>query len=312
MGKRLQARAIEKTMAKAFNLGIAEDTFEILGVQITIQTLSEPQWMEVIERSRKRDEEEDLYPDLALKATQIDFLARSVVEIDGVSFRGVSSVELDADDESGKPVVIEKEEYLIHHVFNTWLSEVLDAVNVKFFDLIRTVETRAKSGLVFHTPQDTPEEKFRELLLEAKDLRGQIPFDLSEKILADTGFKEIKLQKSSFEEEIEREVPPSEPSAPASPPIAPKPVDMQTRVPLTRQPSLVVPDLATSPVAPTNPIGNSNLTAPQLPPIPEMNQKQRELADLENEVLKQPPVVYEEALAPPSRGGINPRFRPVR
>lgn len=304
MGKRLQARAIEKTMAKAFNLGITEDTFEILGVQITIQTLSEPQWTEVIERSRKRDEEEEMYPDLALRVSQIDFLARSVVEIDGVSFRGVSSVELDAEDESGKPVVIEKEEYLIHHVFNTWPLEVLDAINGKFFDLIRTVETRAKSGLVFHTPQDTPEEKFRELLLEAKDLKGQIPFDLSEKILADTGFKEIKLEKSSFEEELETPLP--KPPAPSTPPISPKPVDMQTRVPLTRQPSLVVPDLATSPVEVTP------FTAPQLPPIPEMNQKQRELADLENEVLKQPPVVYEEALTPPSRGGINPRFRPVR
>lgn len=306
MARRLQARSIEKSMAKAFNLGISEDSFEVLGVQITIRNLTAPEWQRALDSAQSSED------DVGVQDMRLQLLSRSVVELDGVSFRGVSSIELDELDGKGNPKVIEKEDYLIEHVFSTWPSEVQSIVNDKFFDLSREVEARAKLGVVFHTPQETPEEKFRALLIEAKDLQSQIPFDLSEKILKDTGFKEVKLQPSEFEEELG--VPDPQPAPAQVPPPVDQPnQDLSSRVPFTKQASFVVPDLA--PVAPQQAPLPQTLPA-NLPPLPEMTPKQKELAALEvvdqNEVLKQPPVVYEDALTNAPRGGINPRFRPAR
>lgn len=308
MARRLQARSIEKSMAKAFNLGISEDSFEVLGVQITIRNLTAPEWQSALDSAQSSED------DVEVQDMRLQLLSRSVVELDGVSFRGVSSIELDELDVKGNPKVIEKEAYLIEHVFSTWPSEVQSIVNDKFFDLSREVEARAKLGVVFHSPQETPEEKFRALLIEAKDLQSQIPFDLSEKILKDTGFKEVKLQPSAFEEELVAPVQQSTSSAQApSPPVDQPDQDLSSRVPFTKQPSFVVPDLA--PVVPQQAPLPQALPA-NLPPLPEMTPKQKELAALEvvdqNEVLKQPPVVYEDALTNTPRGGINPRFRPAR
>lgn len=307
MGKRLQARAIEKTMAKAFNLGISEDSFEVLGMAVTIQNLSEEEWQKALETTSDMEDME-----VSLQTIRHQFIARAIVEIDGVSFRGVSSVELDEVDESNEPIVLEKVEYLITQVFKTWPAEVHEVINAKFLDHTRLIENKAKNGIVFNTPQETPEDKFRSLLLEAKELQGQIPFDLSEKILLDTGFKEAKLQKSEVEETI-REVRLSEVEAPSPAPVV-EPV--VPRVPLTKQPSIVIPEVGhhAQPAPPPQ-----SILPPDLPPLPEMTTKQRELAQMEgtlpgeNEVSKHNPVSYEEALAAAStgRGGINPRFRPI-
>lgn len=293
--RRVQQRNLESSIKSAFQIGVEEsEPFTVLGVQFVIRNLAEPEWADAI--SFEADELTDFQ---ATSMLRYRLLAKALQEVNGFSLRELSSVEMDTTEEGEEPQVVEKETYLIQHLFPTWIGEVHEIVYAKFLDHSRWVESRAKDGIKFFTPQETPEQKFRALLTEARDLQNNIPYDLAKKILEDTGFVEIK---------VEGEIPPPvvdvpSPAPAPAPAVAPAP----TRVPVTSR-AVPIPEIA-SEVAPATP----SSAPPSLPPIVATS-RHREIAQMEGEMeselelVKVPPRDLNAALLPVDRGGINPRF----
>lgn len=78
----------------------------------------------------------------------------------------------------------------------SWSQEAINSAFRKFGDVIEKAEHKAVEGVEFRIPDETPEDKFKRLLMEAKELEGQIPFELVGRILNEIGY----MSKSSREE----------------------------------------------------------------------------------------------------------------
>ena len=313
MGKRISGKKIKQAMEKAFSLGIQEEAFTVGGVSIVLRNLTQPEWQDALAETRELEDEE------IVDFIRFALLARSIIEIEEVSFRDVTSIEMDEEDPSGQPIVLEKKDY-VTNLMRTWTGEVLQIVYAKFLEVTNIAEEVAKKNVTFRPSDDSPQEELRNLLIRAKEIQGELPFDLAEKILQDTGFREVKLTSTQDTAPPEAPKPqeetPLEPEVKSSPVVPVEPVE--PRVPVTVSQKATIPFVG---------------APPGVPPIPpHVLERQRQLAELEalaGPIQSSPPVQldlieaevpelvehavkpnFAEALsAPQQRGGINPRFK---
>jgi len=313
MGKRISGKKIQQAMAKAFDLGIEEEPLNINGIVMVVQNLPQPEWQAAVLETQELEDD-----DAIIDQVRFSLLSRSIIELEGVSFRGVTSIETEDEDDKGQPIVLEKKDYL-DQILKTWTGEVLQIVYGKFLEVTRVAEEKAKKNVVFRPSDDSPQEEMRNLLIRAKEIQGELPFELAEKILQDTGFREVKLTvQETAPEPPKQETPPPEPEAKSSP-VEP----VEPRVPVTVSQKPTIPFTG---------------APPGVPPIPpHVLERQRQLAELEALAggfsappsVQSPPVQldlvesevpelvehavkpnFAEALsAPQQRGGINPRFK---
>jgi hypothetical protein len=120
-------------------------------------------------------------------------VARAIVEINGVDLRGTQFVTVDETDKSGtlKKVKLELHRYLMEHMLDSWGKEAISVAFRKLGEVLELAERSAKEGVTFITPDETSEEKFRRLLLEARAAEKDLPFTMLDRIYEEQGLTRI-------------------------------------------------------------------------------------------------------------------------
>jgi len=180
----VSAKRIEAALERAKGVGEVEEPFTVMGCAVTLQSLK-PADYEAI--NQETSELEDL---AYLNAFRVGHLSRSIVELNGLNLRKVDYVEVEVEDprtKDLKPVKVERHAYLRDFVLSTWGKEALDVGFRKFTDLIAKSEKAAEEGVEFVNVDEQPDEKLRRLVAEAKQLMGEVPRELVERILTEHG-----------------------------------------------------------------------------------------------------------------------------
>ena len=364
----INSKKLREALAKAKKVGRAEEPVVIDGCSLVLQSLEPSAYEAIHEETREVDEQAYIY------AFQIGHICRSIVELEGVDLRDVEFVEDEVPQgaylvnaalsktkaaeakellkshgidltvvppdgaEGTRQVTIEKAEWL-RKIVSTWSREAINISFRKFADVVVEGEKRAKESVEFKVKDEKDEDKYRRLLIEAKELESELPTELVQKILSDSGY----LQKSTPEElaevarrakefEEEQEVKKQEEAAdnddgPSSDPppskgLAEAQALMKNRVPLNQAPSEAPPP----PVQRQAPVPQQLLDAAS-----SSNTRTSQIAALETEFdgVPLPPVANSEVpvvelskpapkldgpgiksiIDRPPTAGINPRFR---
>lgn len=316
MAKRIKANKIQEAIQKAQRVGEVEERFTLAGCELVLRSLQPGEIQAVL------DEIEGLEDAEYMTGYRFGHLSRSLVEINGESLREVDFIEVEVEEEvDGVPklrtIALERHKFVADYILASWSQEAITSAFRKFGDVLEKAEQKAVEGVEFRVPDETPEDKFKRLLTEAKELEGQIPFELVGRILNEVGY----LSKSSKEEletvdkrlarvaaeinsgaTVEGLQEGSEPettSTPTQAQAAPRPV----RVPLNQRAVNIPAPVPTTQVAPRSdpPEGRPR---PQIPLSPEVLRRSRETEALEGG-LESPPL----AAATPYQREVSPAIQ---
>ena len=347
--KRLKANKIQDAIQKAQRVGEAEEKFTIDGCEVVLRSLQPDEYQAIL------DEIADFEDAAYAKAYREGHLCRSLIEINGESLREYDFVEVEVEEEVEgvkqiRTIALERHKFVADYILRSWSIPAIDAAFRKFGDVLDKAEALAIEGVEFRLPDETPEDKFRRLLLEVKELEGQVPFELASRILGEIGYlsRSSKEELDSVDQRLARVASETDSGRPVaasqaastqeldSPPI---PAQRPPRVPLNQMPvSVPVPAQTVTRAAPPEEVA----ARPAIPLSPEVMRRSRELEALEGdpvvsgghsvqsstrvaESVPGMPISSPGGQAAPSRpdpnslgaildrkpvGGVNPRYRP--
>lgn len=185
----LQAKKFAAALAKAQGVGQVEEDLTITGCHVVLQSLRPEDYEQI---HTETSEKEDLN---YLNAYRAEHLARSVVELNGQSLRDTDFVEVEneeVDEATGrmvlKPVLLERHAFVRDYVLSTWSREAIDVGFKKFNDVVAKSERESAKGVQFDAPDETSEEKYRRLLTEVREVEGELPMDLANRVLEENGY----------------------------------------------------------------------------------------------------------------------------
>ena len=255
------------SLDKARSLGVYEEPVTIDDCELVLRNLRPDEYEQVIAECAGLEDVEYIF------CLQKAHVARAICAVNGVDLRDVAYIEEEEEDKSGKPrtVKVERHSYLRKNIVDTWSKEALFVAYRKFGEVVGEAEKKARDGITFRTSDETPEEKFRRLLGEAKEAQVDIEPEIAERVLAEYGYlvkRDIDL--TSLEMASTRSQPDPVVQAPveAQPEAAPSPkqqIDpatlMRQRVPLNQAPTFTPS---------SDPKGPSQVTVPEtVAPPPE-------------------------------------------
>jgi len=180
----IDGRKLKDALAKAKNIGLVEETFLIEDCELVLRSLRPDEY------AASHQDCQGLDGIAYLNAFQFGHLSRSIVKVNGVDFRDVDFVTVEEpDSKSGqlKNVKLERHAYLLKYLLSSWGKEAIYTAYRKFGDVIEQAERKAKEGITFLIPEETGEERYRRLLLEAKSAEGDVPDTMVDRILEDVG-----------------------------------------------------------------------------------------------------------------------------
>lgn len=263
MGSSISAKKLGEALSRATKVGIVEERFSIGDCEMVLRNLRPDEYQAVIDDCKDLEEVTYMY------GYQSGHVARALVEMNGVNLRDVKYVEVEEEDPktpgSVRAIKIELYKYVLDHVMNTWSKEAVFTSYRKFADVIQKAEEKAKEGIVFITPDETPEEKFRRLLGDLREVESDVPENILDKVLEEAGYmrrstaEEVKAtmeradqlarERLEAEKAAQQGAAQESPAAPAAPPAAPSGTGvpriirtptaddvMRNRQPLNRQP----------------------------------------------------------------------------
>jgi hypothetical protein len=308
----ISVNKLQAALSKARDIGIVEETFTISDCEVTLRNLTPDEYAAVIQSCEGLDNL------MYISAYQKHHIARAIVAINGADLRGIDYVDLEEADKNGNVRQIKRElyQYLLDNLLNTWSKEAIFTAYRKFGDVVEMAERKSKNGINFLLAEETDEDKYRRLLIEAKELESEIPSSVITSVLRDIGFS-----TAATEAEMKRvsdDLAAIEPTSAIEPTPAPTPPVVQTE----QRPRDVPPD----PHATLQQAIAARRTAPEpvsagIPVVePKVQARAAEIASLEAadgsevaEVRKHLPV-DPKAVAmitdQPPIAGINPRFKP--
>jgi hypothetical protein len=285
--RRLKASKIQDAIQKAQRVGEVEERFTIDGCDIVLRSLQPNEFQAVL------DEISDLEDVAYMTGYRYGHLCRSIVEVNGESLREFDFVEVDVEEGTGedkvvRSIAIERHKFILDYILVSWSREAIDAAFRKFSDVLDSAEQKAINGVEFRVPDETPEDKFRRLMLEAKELEGQIPFELVGRILSETGYtsKSSKEELETVDKRLARvaaeiastgSVTSQSEASDSTPDVVPS-ASRSTRVPLNQ-----IPVTVPTPATPT--VNRAEVTEkprPQIQLSPEVLRRSRELEILES------------------------------
>jgi len=183
----ISADLLSGALAKARGIGIVEETFTVRDTALTLRSLRPDEYSAILRECEGLEDVE------YLMAYQKGHVIRSIVEINGFDLRDVDFIEVQ---EGGKTVKLEKHDWLRKNLVDSWGKEVLFVVYQKFGDVVKRAEDGAQEGVEFLVPDETPEQKYRRLMGDLKEIEDDVPSDLLKEILDDAGF----MKKSTAQE----------------------------------------------------------------------------------------------------------------
>lgn len=221
----LKSKKLKEALLKAQLVGLAEESVTVDGCNLVLRSLPQKDYESIVVETQDFENIEYFH------AYQMGHVCRSIVEIEGVDLRDADFIEDDvpagqyllnatcskskANDakealkalgidlavvppdgsEGERTVLVERHEWIRQRA-SKWSREAISVLYRKFADVVGEGERRARDKVEFKTPDETAEDKYRRLLSEFKEIEGQLPGDLTKKILEDAGY----LQKSTAEE----------------------------------------------------------------------------------------------------------------
>lgn len=299
MAKKLQAKKITEALQKAQRVGEVEERFTVAGCEVVLRNLLPEEFSAVVAETDDLEEGLD-YVNVFKKG----HICRSLIELNGESLREYDFVEVDVEEPDpvtkqliSKTITLERHKFIYDYVLATWSREVVDVAYRKFLDVTRKSEVEAAEGVEFTLPDETPDEKFRRLLVEVKDLEGHLPFELAKRILEEIGYVAItsKEEREKVDEVLSKaasEVQ-SEGGAQEAPPTIATVVEpvstktdlkslLQTRTPLNQR-SVAVPQPVPQPI----PVESQSVAEPRpapgqvVPPTPAIMKRAQDIGALE-------------------------------
>jgi hypothetical protein len=220
----IAAKKLHTALAKARNVGLVEETFTIEDCELVLRNLRPEQYV-AAEQDCQGTEAGRAY----MHAYQKAHLSRAIVSVNGVDLRDVDFVEVEEEDpktHQPKKVKLELHQYLMTHMLNSWSLESIYTAMRKFYDVIEMAERKAKEGINFLLPEESNEEKYRRLLLEAKACEAEIPDTMIDTILEDIGLtrkasaeelRRVEEKTAQLAKDLGSE--PTSPPEPESPPL---------------------------------------------------------------------------------------------
>jgi len=264
----LKAKRLNSALQKVQNVGRVEESVTISGCSLVLQNLSSKEYDQIVPELKDLDGEEYLHTHM------VSHLSRSIVEIEGVDLRDVQFIEdeipvgaytlsavvsneakakkaqelllaetgikltIEPPDDTSevKTVKLEKSEWLKRKLVS-WGREAILVARLKFSEVVDKANVHAREGVQFNIPDESAADKFRRLLVEAKELEVEMPDDLLGKILSDVGYMQQSSQKEldeihqsalAFDDEraTEQAIEEREP-APSIRPLPKPPVELQ-------------------------------------------------------------------------------------
>jgi hypothetical protein len=188
------AKDLLSALSQAKDLGFVEERFQIFDCEFAVRNLRPREYEEII--ADCEGSENIQY----LNAFQKGHVSRGLVEVNGFDLRGVDFVEDDEHDPK-KPgftrkVRLERHVWVLKNVVNNWSKELLYTAFRKVEDAVNRAEIKSKEGVQFLIPDEVPEDKFRRLLGDLKELESEIPVPLRDRVYEEFGF----LLKSTADE----------------------------------------------------------------------------------------------------------------
>lgn len=344
MGNSISGRELLDSLNKARNMGIVEESFELLGQSLTVRNLR-PSEVEAVLESVK-----GLADFAYLNMYQREHVARGLVEFNGFDFREIDFID-DEEPDPKKPgsmrkVRVERHKWVSDKIVATWGPETVLTAYKKVMDASVLADQQAKKGVTFLRADESPEETVRRLLGEIGEVQDELPATLLTKVLDDFGL----IQKTTLEEmkaaeetldKIRREEEAKQKAAEQAetveepePGVAQATDIMASRKPLNREeappperPIPPPPERASVPqMAPIQPKAVSSARAAELAALEgsadtvgaiDVSQhrpsKPTEVAELREETkltVGQVEAGLNQILEKPPQGGINPKFRP--
>jgi len=332
MGNTISAKQLNDALEKARSVGIVEEPFNVGDVEVVLRNLRPDEYEAIIDETKELEDVQ--YLDAYMKG----HIARSLVQLNGFSFRGVQFVECEEPDpkKPGQLRAVKRElhDWIKQEVLSTWGKEVIFVAYRKFTDVVTLAEQKSKENVTFIVPEEDAPEKYRRLVGELRELEGEVPPNLVEGILKENGYqhytvskdiaamKELDDQagKSAVNEGPAPAVPQAPPAPPVAAPVAPPPPQqapsniaqvMRQRVPLNQQavdvPPPPAPSVAPPPdMHPQAPQPPAVMQLPQAPPMSQAAQRWAatlaEDAQFDPTVRAQPPM----GVQPPPPGTVSP------
>jgi hypothetical protein len=204
----ISARKIEESLSKARDVGYVEEPFQIGDTSLVMRNLRPDHFKAIF------SENEDLEGVDHVYAFQQSHISRSICEINGTDLRTVDFVEVEEQskdpktkeplvDSGGAPVLkkvkLELHAYLRQYILCGWSKEAMLVAWRKFCDVLKLAEDKAKEGIKFVLPEETPEETFRRTVATIQEAMSGVPEPLIESILEEAG-----LMRISTAEEIKK------------------------------------------------------------------------------------------------------------
>lgn len=244
----IDSKKLNAALAKAKNIGLVEEPCTIAGCDLVLRSLRAEDYTGVLQDCDGLPEEEYIH------RYQKGHLARAIVEVNGVDLRDSRFVEVDEPDATGamRKVTLELHQYLEKHMLATWGKEVVDIAFRKLGDVLELAEQRAKTGVNFIVPDESEEQKYRRLLLEARALEKDMPATLLDKILEEHGLvrqstaEEIKQVKARTEQLAHEQEAREQEKTQAS---AAPPPDAGKAAPVLQEPDAIQPATPATPPA---------------------------------------------------------------
>lgn len=302
MAKKLQAKKITEALQKAQRVGEVEESFTVAGCELVLRNLRPEEFAAVVAETDDLEEGLDY-----VNAFKKGHICRSLIELNGESLREYDFVEVDVEESDpttkqlvSKAITLERYKFIYDYVLATWSREVVDVAYRKFLDVTSKSEVEAAKGVEFILPDETPDEKFRRLLVEVKDFEGQIPFELAKRILEEVGYVAVtsKAEREKVDEVLSKA--PKQPEGASQEPVQGAPASvapvgvpdtpktdlkslLQARTPLNQR-SVSVPQPV--PIESTL-VSESAFVQPRMtpgqvtPPIPAILKRSQDIGSLE-------------------------------
>jgi hypothetical protein len=337
-------------LRKLRNLGALEVAFEIDGTNIILATISPDEendaqvYADEVYRTLPDDSEDEAKTQIVawLDRYKLGVLCRSIVQIDDIDLRGVSSIEVGKNLDNGTPIKQQKHIFL-REIVGAWSRSVRDVCFTKYGELLYASEQKARKGVNFEMVDiDSEINRLEDELRKLKEMRGdaEVPSVAAQvasgSVEEAAGLRETSYEappaptpepelsdeeKALLEEEqrvlemrarrAERENPQPPPEPTPEPEAAPEPEPQPPveRVPLNRvapqisQTEEPNPQVAAQP--PARPPGRTPKIDPSIP----VYREETEVLDGDLE-HPQPRSREQLQLDRPAQGAVNPRFNP--
>lgn len=271
----LQARRLKDALQKAKQVGFVEDPVTIAGCSLVLRNLVPEDYVAISEEIEEVTEVRLPF------AYQVSHVSRAIVDLNGEDLRDVAYIEDEVpagsyvvtavakteaaaqkiaaklkedlkvqatiappDDGQMRTVKVERHTWIAKNVLSTWSKESLSVAWRKLTELLVKADANAKEGIQFQTPDETSEERLRRLLHDIQEAWEDLPPELADRILSDSGL----LRKSSLEEleAVEERMSSLAKQAPAqaeedeeAPPPPPRPTPRRQAAAPQRQPPQV-------------------------------------------------------------------------